>query len=95
MPDVRARLIDQDPGCVGIGRVLQVVIEERLHHVAPEPGAGSAFEPNQADAARFAAAPVMIPGAEHEMDLVAGRVLRCESLEQRGAAVEVFLIEQT
>ncbi len=94
MPDVRAGLIDQDPGGVGIGRVLEVVIEERLHHVAAKPGTGIAFESNQSETASIASTPVVTPWTQHEMDLLAHGVLRRKRLEQGRPAVDVFLIEQ-
>ena len=94
-PLVGARLVDQHARRRRARCILQIVIEERLHHRAAEPASGVAFELDRADAAAFAPALAVIPRPEHEVQPLAARILRCERLEQRRAAVDVFLIEQS
>ena len=94
MPGVGARLVRQHPWRVGLRRVLQVVVEKGLHHLTPEPACGIARELDHPDAASLATPLPVIPGTEHEMNLLAFRILGCERLVKRWGAIDVFLVEE-
>ena len=94
MPLVCARFVHQHAGCIRLRRILQVIVEERLHHRPPEPGRGVAFEMNLADTAAFAPCLTVVPGSQNQMHHFARRVLARQRLIERGSAVNILLIEE-
>ena len=95
LPLINAGFICQHPGSVGLRPVLEVIIEERLHDVAPEPRGGIAFELNFTNAAAFAARLAVVPWAEDKMDYFAAGVLGRQRFEQSRPAVNILLIKET
>ena len=72
--------------------VLEVRVEERLHHVAPELQRGVAREVQRPERARLVVDAAVPPRAEHEVAEVAVGVLRLERAVRRDRAVHVLLI---
>src|SRR6266404_2191171 len=95
MPLVGARFVNQNAGSVGIRRVLEVIVEKRLHNGAPEPAGRIAFEMNLADTAAFPPRLAMVPGSQDEMHRLTRGVLACEGLVERGATINIFLLKNT
>src|SRR5206468_120980 len=75
-------------------RILQVMVEERLHYGPPKPGRRVALEMDFADVSAFAPRLAMVPRSQNEMHHLARRVLARQGLVERGAAVNVLLIKE-
>ncbi len=71
------------------------MVEERLHHVPPEPRRGIALELDVADVAPRASAAAVIPRSHHEVDVLALRIFRSKRAIQRRTTVDIFLVEQS
>ena len=88
-----ADIVDHRPGRIGLGRVLQIMVEEGLEHIAAplQRVSPSNFEIAQGGAVIIGAA--VPPGADHQIIVVF-----VAGLFQRGPAMNraphVFLVEQ-
>ena len=74
--------------------VLQILGEERRQDVAPELQRGVGVEADRAERAAVMDLLPVIPRAQHQEDLVVGRVLRLDRLVDRGRAVHVLLVPE-
>src|SRR6266404_7870438 len=93
-PLVGTRFVHQHTRRVGLRRVLQVMVEEGLHHGPPKPGRRVALEMNFADTPSFAPRLAVVPGSKNEMNLLARGILSRQGLVDCGAAVNVLLIKK-
>src|SRR6185295_1765284 len=94
-PRVGARLERGDGRDVGLGRaVLEVLVQERPQHLAPEPGRGVAAEPYGAQRAAVRDFLAVVPRSEDEEHLVVAGVLWLDRLVDGGRAVDVLLVPE-
>ena len=85
VPLIGAGLIGEHARRVGLRGVLQVVVEERLHHRAAKPARGVAFELDHADAPPFPPTLAVIPGTEHEVQILPSGSFGASALYSAGA----------
>ena len=95
LPQVRAGLVRRHRRHIGLWRVVfQIAIEKRPQHVLPEPGSRVAAKADRTQRRGVLNLLPVVPGAEHQKDLLVVDVERLDCLVDRDRTVDIFLVPQ-